>query len=405
MDVQDGLKRVPLFANFSDEARSRLAARSVLRTYVRREACSSPRASRAAAVRRRVGARAHLPHEPTGTRAGAPRRGTGPPDRRSPPLLDGGAYPASAMTEVESRLAFIPRAEFEALYRANPDVAEAVIRELGKRLRHLVHVTEMLAFRDVAARLAGFLAEYAEQHGESTPSGTEIVLDRTREELSEELGTARESVSRALKQLSEKGVIEPISGRRLAHPPRRAAAHPRPARRARELRNDAARKLVPRHPERARRVEGSAPTPASRELHLTDATTVTPLSAARAHCWSYPPTVRVPATSQPDPQPTFHPTAVTDALRRVRIPDSTRDVVSLGMVQGIDIVDDDVAITLGLHTRDPGVMRALDESIRTTIQGLGAASVKVTVVPPRPIHRGAGAGGDARSVGPSRPVR
>jgi len=88
--------------------------------------------------------------------------------------------------------------------------------------------------------------------------------------------------------------------------------------------------------------------------------------------------------SQPNPQPTFHPTAVTDALRRVCYPGLTRDVVSLGMVQGIDIVDDDVVITLGLHTRDPGVMRALDESIRTTIQGLGAASVKVTVVPPRP---------------------
>jgi CRP/FNR family transcriptional regulator len=134
------------------------------------------------------------------------------------PLLDGGAYPASAMTEVDSRLAFIPRAEFEALYRANPDVAEAVIRELGKRLRHLVHVTETLAFRDVAARLASFLAEYAEQHGETTPDGTEIVLDRTREELSQELGTARESVSRALKQLAEKGMIEPLAGRRMRIP-------------------------------------------------------------------------------------------------------------------------------------------------------------------------------------------
>ena len=125
---------------------------------------------------------------------------------------------ASAMTEVESRLVFLPRPEFEALYRANPDVAEAVIRELGKRLRHLVHVTETLAFRDVAARLASFLAEYAVQHGEVTAAGTEILLDRTREELSQELGTARESVSRALKQLSEKGLIQTLARRRMLIP-------------------------------------------------------------------------------------------------------------------------------------------------------------------------------------------
>ena len=119
---------------------------------------------------------------------------------------------------MESRLVFLPRADFEALYRENPDVAQAVIRTLGKRLRHLVHVTETLAFRDVAARLASFLAEYAEQHGKRTTDGTEITLDRTREELSFELGTARESVSRALKQLSSKGIIEPLSSKRILIP-------------------------------------------------------------------------------------------------------------------------------------------------------------------------------------------
>ena len=217
MDVQELLKRVPLFANFSDEARSRLAARSVLRTYAKGsllfstgEPCRGLYVVESGRVR-------IFRTSPTGREQVLHVEGPGRPVAELP-LLDGGAYPASAMTEVESRLAFIPRAEFEALYRANPDVAEAVIRELGKRLRHLVHVTETLAFRDVAARLASFLAEYAEQHGESTPSGTEIVLDRTREELSQELGTARESVSRALKQLSEKGVIEPMSGRRLRIP-------------------------------------------------------------------------------------------------------------------------------------------------------------------------------------------
>jgi CRP-like cAMP-binding protein len=44
------------------------------------------------------------------------------------------------------------------------------------------------------------------------------VLDRTHEELSFELGTARESVSRAIKQLREKGIIQPLGRKRVRIP-------------------------------------------------------------------------------------------------------------------------------------------------------------------------------------------
>jgi CRP/FNR family cyclic AMP-dependent transcriptional regulator len=216
-DLHTLLEQVPLFAGFGDDALQRLASRSLLRTYAAGHLLFSTgepcrglyvvESGRVRIYRTSPAGREQVLHVEGPGRAVAEL-----------PLFDGGAYPASAVTEVESRLAFVPRAEFEALYRANPDVADAVIRELGKRLRHLVHVTETLAFRDVAARLASFLAQYAEQHGERTPDGVEIVLDRTREELSQELGTARESVSRALKQLAEKGVIEPLARKRMRIP-------------------------------------------------------------------------------------------------------------------------------------------------------------------------------------------
>ena len=134
------------------------------------------------------------------------------------PLFDGGPYPASAVTLEETRLVFLPRADFESLYRTNPDIAQAVIRALGRRLRHLVHVTETLAFRDVAARLALLLVGYAERSGRHTPDGIELTLDRTQEELALEIGAARESVSRAMKQLRRKGLILPIDRDRLLVP-------------------------------------------------------------------------------------------------------------------------------------------------------------------------------------------
>jgi CRP/FNR family cyclic AMP-dependent transcriptional regulator len=134
------------------------------------------------------------------------------------PLFDGGVYPASAITDEPARLAFLPRDDFEAVYRAHPDVAQAIIRALGKRLRHLVQVTETLAFHDVAARLAMLLAGYAERLGTPSDNGIEMTLGRTQEELSLEIGTARESVSRAMRQLKRSGLIESLSGDRIRIP-------------------------------------------------------------------------------------------------------------------------------------------------------------------------------------------
>jgi len=148
------------------------------------------------------------------------------------PLFDGGAYPAAAITIEPSRIAFLPREQFEAVYREHPDVAQAIIRALGKRLRHLVQLTETLAFRDVAARLAMLLASYAERLGEPTDAGIELALGRTQEELSLEIGTARESVSRAMRQLKRSGLIETMDGDRIRIPDLgllRARARARPA--------------------------------------------------------------------------------------------------------------------------------------------------------------------------------
>lgn len=134
------------------------------------------------------------------------------------PLFDGGPYPASAVTVEPSRLVFLPRSDFETVYRTHPDAADAIIRGLGKRLRHLVHVTEMLAFHDVAARLAMLLVGYAEHDGTPIPGGIELKLGRTQEELSIEIGTARESVSRAMRQLKRGGLIQTIAGDRVLIP-------------------------------------------------------------------------------------------------------------------------------------------------------------------------------------------
>lgn len=122
------------------------------------------------------------------------------------------------MTIEPTRLVFLPRGDFEGLYRSNPDIAQGIIRALARRLRRLVHLAETLAFRDVAARLALLLAGYADERGVKTARGVELTVARTQEELAIEIGTARESVSRAFKQLRKEKLIEPLGRNRLLIP-------------------------------------------------------------------------------------------------------------------------------------------------------------------------------------------
>ena len=123
------------------------------------------------------------------------------------PLFDGGPYPASARAEVDSRVLFLARADFEWLYQHHPEIADAVIRDLGRRLRRMVRLIEKISLKDVPARVAMTLLEYAERRGPPR-DGLEFDLPRTQEDLAAELATTRESVARAISRLRRDGAIE-----------------------------------------------------------------------------------------------------------------------------------------------------------------------------------------------------
>ena len=75
---------------------------------------------------------------------------------------------------------------------------------------------------------------------------------------------------------------------------------------------------------------------------------------------------------------------VTDALRRVPYPGLTRDLVSFGMVDHVDVREREVTIRLGVHTRDADALAKLERAIDAELRPLGAAAVTVRIVPPKP---------------------
>lgn len=76
--------------------------------------------------------------------------------------------------------------------------------------------------------------------------------------------------------------------------------------------------------------------------------------------------------------------AVTDALRTVAYPGLTRDLVSFGMVEHVSVCDRRVKVRLGLHTRDASIFPKLEASIDAAVRPLGASSLAIEIVSPRP---------------------
>jgi len=122
------------------------------------------------------------------------------------PVFDGGPYPASARTSEPSELLFLSIDDFQRLYRQHPEIADAVIRNLGIRLRKLVKVVETISLRSVPGRVAKLLLEVGGKGGDLR-DGSTFSLARTQAEIARELATTRESVARALGELRKKGIV------------------------------------------------------------------------------------------------------------------------------------------------------------------------------------------------------
>jgi CRP/FNR family cyclic AMP-dependent transcriptional regulator len=119
------------------------------------------------------------------------------------PVVDGGTNPAT-FAAIEPTTVWIWTAEtMDYLRREIPRLDGTIITSLAGRCRELVDKVYDLSFRSVTARLAGFLLEQAAQSSDTN-------VDRrrwTQEEMAAHIGTVREMVGRALRNLERDGLI------------------------------------------------------------------------------------------------------------------------------------------------------------------------------------------------------
>jgi CRP/FNR family cyclic AMP-dependent transcriptional regulator len=118
-------------------------------------------------------------------------------------LIDGQPRSAHVIALDDTRLVVLRREDFRRRVEESPSLAWALLNELSRRLRRADQKIGALVLLDVHGRIARLLLEAAAE------SRTGSVIDKrlTHQTIAQLIGASRETVSRAMRDLQERGLI------------------------------------------------------------------------------------------------------------------------------------------------------------------------------------------------------
>ncbi len=120
-------------------------------------------------------------------------------------LIDHEPHSATVRAEVQTDMLVLARADFARCLPDHSSLAYGILRGLVRRLRNADRQIESLALLDVYGRVARALLDMAEDGAD----GAKIIRHKvSRQDMAKVVGASREMVSRVMKDLEEKGVIE-----------------------------------------------------------------------------------------------------------------------------------------------------------------------------------------------------
>lgn len=108
----------------------------------------------------------------------------------------------------DATLCALHRDDLLRLERANAELAIRVSTLVGERVVAIENKLRDLLFKGVHERLAGTLVRLAHQCGQPSGAARGVRLEITHQELADLIGATRESVSPALGDLEDEGLIE-----------------------------------------------------------------------------------------------------------------------------------------------------------------------------------------------------
>ena len=121
-------------------------------------------------------------------------------------LIDGEPHSATVRAEVQTDVLVLGRPEFSRCLPENSSLSYAIMRGLVQRLRNSNRQIESLALLDVYGRVARALIDMAEED-----AGQRVIRGKvSRQDLAKHVGASREMVSRVMKDLEVRGLVETL---------------------------------------------------------------------------------------------------------------------------------------------------------------------------------------------------
>ena len=128
-------------------------------------------------------------------------------------VLVGDSYPATAQALEPAVTAGLRRVEYVALVQSHPELAWALIVELGRRLQRAHESIRSMAVEKVERRVARVLLRMANTAGERLEDGTvRITVALTRQDIADMAGTVIETAIRTLSKFQKQGWIRTEEG-------------------------------------------------------------------------------------------------------------------------------------------------------------------------------------------------
>jgi CRP-like cAMP-binding protein len=117
-------------------------------------------------------------------------------------LIDDEPRSAHVIAMEDSTLVVLRREDFQPILEQTPAIALGLLRELSRRLRRVDEKVGSLVLLDVNGRVAQLLLDLADEAG-----GERITRRLTHHTIAQMIGSSRETVSRTMRELVDKGWI------------------------------------------------------------------------------------------------------------------------------------------------------------------------------------------------------
>lgn len=128
-------------------------------------------------------------------------------------VLVGDVYPATAQALEPASTLSLRRNDYVELVRRHPDLAWALIEELGHRLQRAHETIRSLAVEKVERRVARVVLRMANTAGERLEDGTvRISVPLSRQDIADMAGTVIETAIRAMSKFQKQGLVETREG-------------------------------------------------------------------------------------------------------------------------------------------------------------------------------------------------